>query len=76
MAFFPENYGANAADQLAADVHTDVPCDICNDPGSVLHQGIGISFRHQRPETNYEITCLEHSDAAFKKLLTELLAVE
>jgi hypothetical protein len=28
-------------DALVADVHTDVPCMLCGDPGSVLHQGVG-----------------------------------
>lgn len=40
-AFFQENYGVNAADQIVADVHTDVPDLIVGDPGSVLHEGIG-----------------------------------
>jgi hypothetical protein len=26
---------------LVADVHTDVPCPDCGDPGSILHQGVG-----------------------------------
>ncbi|PYI87121.1 MAG: hypothetical protein DME26_07155, partial [Verrucomicrobia bacterium] len=38
---FHGNYGAGAFDALVADVHTDVPCDICGDPGSVLHEGVG-----------------------------------
>jgi len=39
---FHENYGAGAFDALVADVHTDVPCDVCNgDPGSVLHESVG-----------------------------------
>jgi hypothetical protein len=40
-AYFQENFGVNAADQIVADVHTDVPCDTCGDPGGVLHEGIG-----------------------------------
>ncbi len=39
-AYFQENFGVNAVDQIVADVHTDVPC-ICGDPGSVLHEGVG-----------------------------------
>ena len=39
---FHANYGAGAFDALVADVHTDVPCDICGcDPGSVLHEAVG-----------------------------------
>jgi hypothetical protein len=38
---FQENYGANAADRLVTDVHTDVPSPAIQDPGGVLHQGIG-----------------------------------
>jgi hypothetical protein len=40
---FQENYGVNAADQLVADVHTDIPDPVLipPDPGSVLHEGIG-----------------------------------
>jgi hypothetical protein len=38
--YFQENFGANAADHIVADVHTDVP-DESGDPGSVLHEGIG-----------------------------------
>jgi hypothetical protein len=38
---FQENFGANAADQIVADVHTDVPDEFAGDPGSVLHEGIG-----------------------------------
>src|SRR5439155_7062726 len=38
---FHLNYGAGANDALVADVHTDVPCDICGDPGSVLHEAVG-----------------------------------
>jgi hypothetical protein len=41
QAYFQENFGANAADVIVADVHTDVPCPDCDDPGSVLHEGIG-----------------------------------
>ena len=28
-------------DLIVADVHTDVPCGICGDPGSVLHEAVG-----------------------------------
>ena len=39
---FDLTYGSGAHDAIIADVHTDVPCAICNnDPGSVLHEGIG-----------------------------------
>jgi len=38
---FDSTYGSGAKDAIVADVHTDVPCDPCNDPGSVLHEGIG-----------------------------------
>lgn len=34
-------YGGDTLDALVADVHTDVPCPDCGDPGSVLHEGIG-----------------------------------
>lgn len=34
-------YGAGGPDALVTDVHTDVPCDLCGDPGSVLHEGVG-----------------------------------
>jgi len=40
-AFFQENFGVNAVDQIVADVHTDVPCGVCGDPGSVLHEAVG-----------------------------------
>jgi hypothetical protein len=42
-AFFQENYGVNAMDQIVADVHTDVPdkFTIPPDPGSVLHEAVG-----------------------------------
>jgi hypothetical protein len=41
-AAFQANFGANAADQIVADVHTDVPCGECNgDLGSVLHEAVG-----------------------------------
>jgi hypothetical protein len=33
--------GAGKFDAIVADVHTDVPCEVCDDPGSVLHEGIG-----------------------------------
>lgn len=33
--------GVGKFDAIVADVHTDVPCDVCGDPGSVLHEGIG-----------------------------------
>jgi hypothetical protein len=43
---FDLEYGSGASDTIVADVHTDVPCfpPICNptDPGSVLHEGIGL----------------------------------
>lgn len=38
---FHERSGAAAPDGLVADVHTDVPCDVCGDPGSVLHEAVG-----------------------------------
>src|SRR5439155_9846393 len=38
---FHRAYGAGAFDALVADVHTDVPCDVCGDPGSVLHEAVG-----------------------------------
>jgi hypothetical protein len=38
---FDSLYGSAANDTIVADVHTDVPDDDCNDPGSVLHEGIG-----------------------------------
>jgi hypothetical protein len=34
-------HGALRWDVLVTDVHTDVPCGDCGDPGSVLHEGIG-----------------------------------
>ena len=34
-------YGGDTLDTTVADVHTDVPCPDCGDPGSVLHEGIG-----------------------------------
>ncbi|MCP5524865.1 MAG: DUF3160 domain-containing protein [Verrucomicrobiales bacterium] len=34
-------HDADLDDRLVADVHTDTPDDICGDPGSVLHEGIG-----------------------------------
>jgi hypothetical protein len=34
-------FGSTRWDPLIADVHTDVPCSICNDPGSVLEEGTG-----------------------------------
>jgi hypothetical protein len=40
QVYFQENFGANAVDQIVADVHTDPP-DESGDPGSVLHEGIG-----------------------------------
>jgi hypothetical protein len=39
--YFQENFGVNAVDQIVADVHTDLPCEFCGDPGSVLHESIG-----------------------------------
>ncbi|MCC6234506.1 MAG: DUF3160 domain-containing protein, partial [Verrucomicrobiales bacterium] len=39
--FFHEKYGANAADELVVDVHTDLPAPMVGDPGSVLHEGVG-----------------------------------
>ncbi len=39
--YFDSMYGSAAYDALVADVHTDVPCGDCGDPGSVLHQGVG-----------------------------------
>ncbi len=38
---FHEDTGVGKFDAIVADVHTDVPCDPCGDPGSVLHEGIG-----------------------------------
>ena len=38
---FHEDTGVGKFDAIVADVHTDVPCDACGDPGSVLHEGIG-----------------------------------
>ena len=39
---FHRAYGAGAFDALVADVHTDVPCDVCGgDPGCVLHEAVG-----------------------------------
>jgi hypothetical protein len=40
-AWFHENHGANAADLIIADVHTDPPAPDVGDPGSVLHQAVG-----------------------------------
>jgi hypothetical protein len=37
--WFHEKHGANAADLIIADVHTDLPAP--GDPGSVLHQAVG-----------------------------------
>lgn len=34
-------HGALRWDALVTDVHTDVPCPDCGDPGSVLHEGVG-----------------------------------
>jgi hypothetical protein len=39
---FDITYGSGASDTIVADVHTDVPDTECNDPGSVLHEGIGL----------------------------------
>jgi hypothetical protein len=33
--------GADKQDAVVADIHTDPPCGLCSDPGSVLHQGVG-----------------------------------
>lgn len=38
---FQQKHGALRWDVLVTDVHTDVPCPECGDPGSVLHEGIG-----------------------------------
>jgi hypothetical protein len=38
---FDEESGVGKFDAIVADVHTDVPCEVCGDPGSVLHEGIG-----------------------------------
>jgi hypothetical protein len=38
---FHMDYGADKMDGIIADVHTDVPCPVCDDPGSVLHQAVG-----------------------------------
>ncbi|MCL5099261.1 MAG: DUF3160 domain-containing protein [Candidatus Omnitrophica bacterium] len=35
------NQGSDKWDALVADVHTDVPAPIVNDPGCVLHEGVG-----------------------------------
>jgi hypothetical protein len=42
-AFFQENFGVDAGDQIVADVHTDVPDPFLEppDPGSVLHEAVG-----------------------------------
>jgi hypothetical protein len=44
-SWFDFAYGSLANDAIVADVHTDVPCffPVCDpqDPGSVLHEGIG-----------------------------------
>lgn len=40
-AGFHEDTGVGKFDAIVADVHTDVPCGVCGDPGSVLHEGIG-----------------------------------
>ncbi|MBL9135905.1 MAG: DUF3160 domain-containing protein [Verrucomicrobiales bacterium] len=39
--YFHEKWGANAADLLIADVHTDPPAPLVGDPGSVLHEAVG-----------------------------------
>lgn len=39
--YFHEKWGANAADLLIADVHTDPPAPLIGDPGSVLHEAVG-----------------------------------
>ena len=38
---FQQTSGAVRWDALVADVHTDVPCDVCADPGSVVHEAVG-----------------------------------
>lgn len=38
---FHEDTGVGKFDAIVTDVHTDVPCLGCGDPGSVLHKGIG-----------------------------------
>lgn len=38
---FDAVYGAVNWDALITDVHTDVPCEVCRDPGSVLHEALG-----------------------------------
>jgi hypothetical protein len=38
---FQSDHGADAADLVVADVHTDVPSPAIGDPGSVLHEGVG-----------------------------------
>ena len=38
---FHYNAGSARPDALVVDVHTDVPCPDCGDPGSVLHEAIG-----------------------------------
>ena len=40
-ADFLMNYSSGAFDALVADVHTDLPCGDCGDPGSVLHEAVG-----------------------------------
>jgi hypothetical protein len=39
---FDSTYGSGATDAIVADVHTDVPFPEIGDPGSVLHEGIGL----------------------------------
>jgi hypothetical protein len=42
LIFFHETDGAAAKDIIVADVHTDLPAPLIGDPGSVLHEGIGV----------------------------------
>ena len=38
---FQHDAGSARWDALVVDVHTDLPCPDCGDPGSVLHEAVG-----------------------------------
>ena len=50
-------------DTLIAEVHTDVPCGDCDDPGSVLHEAVGgvhlliFAAEHGRTITSAPVLC-------------------
>ncbi|MCP5520594.1 MAG: DUF3160 domain-containing protein [Verrucomicrobiales bacterium] len=39
--YFQQYGGSDKWDALVADVQTDLPCDLCGDPGRVLHEAVG-----------------------------------